>query len=181
MPIDVPGFVEAKNALYGDQFLLLIEIEYADGEFVRWACDTEYATAPQFRRTAPISSITFEGNIYVGRPIGKPTRSQNSRGEIPTFEIQIANPQRIFQSTLQNHIIEGKAGRLITVRRDALADPTANASEWFTVENARSQAETITLVCKGCRFNPLRSRIPRKNMTRANYPGLPGSTRNRFY
>jgi hypothetical protein len=169
MPEDIEAFVAKKNALYGSKFALLVEIEYADGEFIRWA------------KTEDGADVTFDGSVYVAFPIGKIKRSHNSRGEIGIFNIPIANPQRIFQSTLQNYIIEGKTGRLITVDRDNLGDPTACQSEWFTIELADSVAETITLSCKNVRFNPLRSRIPRRTMTRSNYPGLMGSTRHRFY
>lgn len=181
MPLDIPAFIEKKNALDGEAFLLLIEIQYATGQYVRWAAQPDYATAPQFRRTTAVDPITFEGNLYSPFPIGKPRRGHNSRGEIPTFEFVIANPQRIFESVLQTYIVEGKTGRLITVDRDNLDDPTAKAEEWFTIERASSAADRITLSCKGVRFNPLRSRIPRKNITRNRFPGVMGSTRNRFY
>lgn len=181
MPLDIPAFIAKKNALEGQTFLLLVEIEYTAGQFVRWVCDPEYAPQPQFGRTSNVATVSFEGNLYVPFAIGRPTRSQNSRGEIPMFDLPIANPKRVFQSTIQTYILEGKTGRLITVDRDNLSDPTAKAEEWFTIEKAESTGEIITLTCKGVRFNPLRSRIPRKNMTRGNYPGLMGSTRHRFY
>jgi hypothetical protein len=168
--LDIEQFVANKNALYGNAFLVLVEIEYAAGEFLRWA-----------RLGKAEGSVTFEGNIFVPFGVGNPRRSQNSRGQIPTFDLPVANPQRIFQSTLQNYIIEGKTGRLITVDRDQLDDPTAKAEEWFTVETANSHASTITLTCKGVRFNPRRCRIPSKTMTRREYPGLLGSNRARFY
>lgn len=169
--LDVPAFVAKKNALHGDAFVLLVEIEYAAGEYIRWARINDRTDAP----------ITFEGHVWTAFPIGNPKRSQNARGELPTFDLPIANPQRIFQSILANFIVEGKTGRLITVNRDHLGDPTAKAEEWFTVETANSHASTITLTCKSVRFNPRRCRIPAKSMTRAEYPGLLGNSRHRFY
>jgi hypothetical protein len=167
---DIEQFVTKKNALYGDAFLLLVEIQYAPSEFLRWA-----------RVGKAEVDIVFEGNIFVPFGIGNPRRSQNSRGQIPTFDLPIANPKRIFQSTLQNYIIEGKVGRLVIVDRDQLDDPTAKAEEWFTVETANSHAQLITLTCKSVRFNPRRCRIPSRTMTRSAYPGLLGSNRTRFY
>ena len=166
---DIEQFVAKKNALYGDAFLLLIEIEYAPGQFVRWA-----------RVGKAEGAVTFEGNQFVPFGIGNPKRSQNSRGEIPIFDLPIANPRRIFQSTLQHYIIEGKRGRLITADRDQLDDPTAKAEEWFTIETANAHAQTITLTCKSVRFNPRRCRIPSRTMTRRAYPGLLGPNRSRF-
>lgn len=170
MPLDIPQFVAKKNAAYGDMFLLLVEIEYAPGQFVRWA-----------RLGRGESSITFEGQTWVAFGLGNPRRSQNSRGQIPMFELPIANPKRIFQSTLQSYIVEGRPGRLITVDRANLSDPTAKAEEWFTVQMATPSPEMIVLTCQGLRFNPIRSRIPRTTMTRTRYPGLAGSSRNRYY
>lgn len=170
MPLDIPAFIAKKNAAYGKAFLLLVEIEYAPGEFLRWA-----------RLGRGEASITFEGETWVPFAIGNPRRSQNSRGQIPLFDLPIGNPQRIFQSTLQTYIVEGKSGRLITVDRDNLGDPTAKAEEWFVVESAGSAADFIVLTCKGVRFNPLRSRIPRTTMTRTRYPGLAGINRHRYY
>ncbi len=160
--LDVPQLVEKKNALWGDALVLLLELEYLAGSFLRWArIDGRLE-----------SSIEFEGELWLAFPIGNPRRPQSSRSEIPTFEIPVANPDRIFQSVLQNHIIEGKSGRLITVDRDHLDDPTAKVEEWFTVETATSTAKQVTLTCKGIRFNPRRARIPSQTMTRAEYPGL---------
>ncbi len=168
--LDIPQFVEKKNARSGDAFLLLVEIEYAPGEFLRWA-----------RVGKTEGNITFEGNIFVPFRIGNPRRSQNSRGQIPTFDLPVGNPKRIFQSVLESYIIEGKSGRLIVVDRDQLDDPTAKAEEWFTVETVNSHAETITITCKGVRFNQRRCRIPSKTMTRREYRGLLGKNRTRFY
>lgn len=167
---DLEQFISKKNSLYGDAFLLLIEIEYTTGEFLRWA-----------RVGKAEGSIIFEGNTFVPFGIGNPRRSQNSRGQIPTFDLALSNPQRIFQSTLENYIVEGKVGRLIIVDRDQIDDPTAKAEEWFTIETANSHAQLITLTCKSIRFNPRRCRIPSKTMTRSAYPGLLGSNRTRFY
>jgi phage-related protein len=169
--LDIPAFVAKKNALNGDAFVLLIEIEYQAGDYLRWArVDSRVDDA-----------ILFEGNTYEPFGIGNPRRSQNSSGQIPTFDLPIANPRRAFQSVLQNHIVEGKTGRIITVHRDHLADPTAKAEEWFTIEAASSAASLLTLTCRAVRFNPRRCRIPSKVMTRAEYPGLLGSARHRFY
>ena len=171
MPLDVEQFVAKKNALWGTAFVLLFEVEYADGQFLRWARIDNRTEA----------SIAFEGESWTAFPIGNPRRSQNARGEIPTFDIPIANPERIFQSILHNYIVEGRPGRIITVHRDHLDDPTAKFEEWFTIETASSSATLINLTCKGVRFNPRRSRIPSRTMTRAEYPGLLGANRRRFY
>lgn len=168
--LDVPQFVAKKNARYGDAFLLLLEINYADGEFLRWAKIDG--------RLEP--SIEFEGETWTAFGIGIPQRSQTSRAEIPTFEIPIANPDRAMQSILHNYIIEGKTGRLITADRDHLDDPTAKAEEWFTVEIVSATAKVVTLTCKGVRFNPRVARIPSQTMTRREYPGLLGINRSRY-
>lgn len=171
MPHDVPALIANKNALWGEAFILLIEIEYSAGEFIRWSRLNDRTDG----------AVTFEGETYTPFPIGNPRRSENSRGQIPTFDLPIANPERVFQGVLHNHIVEGKSGRLITVHRDSLDDPTAKIEEPFTVEMASAHAKEIVLTCKAVRFNPRRTRIPSKVMTRAEYPGLLGSNRHRFY
>lgn len=170
MPIPVPDFVALKNARWGEAFVLLLEIEYADGQFVRWA-----------RLGSTETSISFEGHTWDATVlIGNPRRSQNSRAEIPTFDIPLSNPERVFQSVLQNYIVEGRSGRLITVHRDHLDDPTAKIEEWFTIETASSNAKVINLTCRGVRHNPRSCRIPSQTMSRREYPALRGAN-SRFH
>lgn len=168
--LDIPLFVEKKNARFGDAFLLLVEIEYAPGEFLRLA-----RTDPRLE-----PSIEFEGKTWISFPIGNPRRPQSARAEIPSFDLPIANPERVLQSIIGNHIIEDKPGRLITANRDHLDDPTAKAEEWFTIRSAGSNAREVVLNCEGVRFNPRRTRIPSQTMTRAEYPGLLGASRYRY-
>jgi hypothetical protein len=167
---DIPQFVEKKNSLYGEAFLILVEIEYAPDSFIRWA-RTDARIEP---------SVTFEGEVWNAFPIGNPRRTQSARPEIPTFDLPVANPDRVLQSVLQNYIVEGKVGRLVIVDRDQLDDPTAKAEEWFTVETASANAREIVLTCKSVRFNPRRVRIPSQTMTRQEYPGLLGASRFRY-
>lgn len=166
---DVQAFVAAKNRLWGDQaFVLLLEISYAPGQFIRWA-----------RLSKTETSITFEGAEWTNFPFDKPKTSQNARAEIPTFDIPIANPQRVFQTILSSYIVEGRPGRLVIVHREHLSDPTAKIDQWFTVETARCSDRQINLTCKAVRYNPRRARIPSKTMTRTEYPGLLGVNRRR--
>lgn len=169
--LDIPEFIERKNERDGDKFVLLVEIEYSPGLYVRWARLDGFVD----------TSIVFEGFTWTAFGIGNPRRTQNSRGEIPTFDLPLANPERIFQSVLHNYIVEGRPGRLVTVHRDHLDDPSAKVVEWFTVQSANTSARMVNLTCQSVRFNPRRSRIPAKTMTRAEYPGLLGANHRRFY
>lgn len=164
--LDIEQFVEKKNSLGGDAFLMLVEIEYADGQF--------------FRVARNATDVTFEGQTWVAFGISKPRRSQNARAEIPTFDLVLANPQRIFGSVLANYIVEGRTGRLITVDRDQLDDPNAKAEEWFEVQFPDVHEKAVTLTCRPVRFNPRQQRIPSATMTRGEYPGLAGASVSRY-
>lgn len=270
--LDIPGWIAEKNALFGEQFVLLLEIQYTDAvlttalagsnndltftartpisQTVRVAyvvsgtntplsisvsggditvnvatngggaatstasqvmaaiqasaaavalTDSNLATGnagtgvvtamamtaltgDQYVRWARIEkdSVTFESKTWSAFGFGYPSRSQNARGEFPTFEIPIANPGRTMQSILEQNIVEGRNGRLITVHRLHLADPTANSQEQFTIIDAKTRGQMATLSCAGVRFNWLRTPIPRKLITRAEFPGIQGS-RSRYF
>jgi hypothetical protein len=152
-----------------------------DGSGVVTAMAITALTGDQYVRWARIEkgSVTFESKTWNAFGYGIPTRSQNARGEFPTFDIPVANPGRTLQALLEQNIIEGRNGRLITVHRLHLADPTANNQEQFTVIDAKTRAQLATLTCAGIRFNWLRTPIPRKLITRAEFPGIQGS-RSRY-
>jgi phage-related protein len=170
MPLDVVPFIAEKNKRWGEAFVMLVEIQYAAGVFWRVA-----------KLGLTEESIEFEGETWTNFPIDIPRRSKNSRAEIPTFDLSVANPERVFQSILHNYVVEGRTGRLITVHRDHIDDPTAKIEERFTIESATSTARVVTVTCRAIRFNPRRSRIPSRTMTRAEYPGLLGPGQRRFF
>jgi hypothetical protein len=167
MPLHVEQFVSEKNKRQGSEPLLLVEIEYTSGTY--------------FRIAKSVTDVTFDGETWVAFGFEKPRRSQNSRAEIPTFDLVLANPERVVGSILENYIVEGKTGRLITVHRDHLDDPTAKFEEWFEVKTADVHEKTITLTCKGVRGNPRRMRVPSSTMTRSEYPGLAGATKQHYF
>lgn len=165
---DIPAFVAEKNKLWGKAFVLLFELDYTgEGDYIRWARIEK-------------GTITFQGATFAAAGFSDPARSQNSRGEIPTFDIAFANPQRTLQSVLHAHILEGRSGRLITVHRDLLDDPTAADEEGFTIVTASVNEQIATLTCAGVRFNALRAKVPRRVITRDRYPGVLGNTRGRY-
>lgn len=169
MPHDVPALIARKNELYGEAFLMLLEINYSDSEVLRWLARDERTNDP----------VVFEGNTYTPWAFGIPTRSQYSHGQIPMFDIPVANPERVLQSLLQHYVIEGKSGRLITTHREHIDDSSAKIEEWFTIVSADSHATVITLTCSGIRYNPRLGRIPSATMSREEYPGLQPQNRPR--
>jgi hypothetical protein len=109
-----------------------------------------------------------------------PTRSQNTQGQIPTFDLALSNVGQVVESILEQNVVEGRPGRLLTVHRDHLADPTAVFEEPFTIVSASAAIDKAVIKCASVQFNWLRALIPRKVVTRANYPGVMG-TRSRFF
>lgn len=163
----IPDFVEEKNSLWGKAFVLLLEIEYAPGQMVRWARISE-----DFE-----DDIVFDGETYTAFRMTNPRRPKSARGEIPTFEIALANPLRRFGSTIANTVVEGRPGRLITVHRDHLANPAAADAESFTIMSAGAADQYVTLTCRGVRFNVSRARVSRRTVNRRRYPGALGLAR----
>lgn len=153
-----------------------------DGSGVVTALASTPFSVGQYLRWAQIESgsISFEGKTWTAIGIGNPVRSQSSKGKITGFDIPLANPARSAQSVLHGYIVEDHSGRLITVHRDMLGDPLAKAEEWFTVKGATTNDVIASLVCEGVRFNPLRTKVPKTYVTRAEYPGILGS-RSRYY
>lgn len=162
---DITALVEEKNSLHGKAFVLLVEIEYADGQWFRFARDK--------------SDIVFGGNTYIAARIGNVRRPRSAGGSIATFEIPFGNALRVLQSLFHTHMIEGRSGRLIDVHRDMLNDPEAARIEDFTIVSAGSSDGVITLQCRGVRFNMSRARVPRRTITRRRYPGVVGQMRHR--
>jgi len=68
----------------------------------------------------------------------------------------------------------------LILHKDHLSDPTAKFEELFEVVSANAAADQAVITCAGVRFNWLRALIPRKVVTRTNYPGVMGS-RSRFF
>ena len=162
--LDIPGFVAEKNRLFGKAFLLLLEIKYddtGDGQYVRW-----------FQSPKIGDSITFEGVEWTAFGFSAPKRSQNARGEISAFDIAVANVSRTAESILQNYILENRKGRLIVAHRDLLDDPTAKDEENFIVKWATTDEMQAVITCASVKFST--SKIPRKLVTRSEYPGLMG-------
>jgi phage-related protein len=162
--LDIPGFVAEKNKLFGKAFLLLLEIKYDDadgGQYVRW-----------FQSPKINDSITFEGVEWTSFGFSAPKRSQNSRGEISAFDIAVANVSRAAESILQNYILENRKGRLVVAHRDHLADPTSKDEEFFMIKWATTDEMQAVLTCASVKFAT--SKIPRKLVTRSEYPGLMG-------
>jgi hypothetical protein len=167
--LDIAGFIAEKNALNPGEFLLLLEIEYADGEFLRW-----------FRSPRADEVIAFDGHDWSAYGFSFPTTSGNSRGEIPTFTISISNAEGTGEALLDQYTVEGRQGRLIIVNRNKLADATAQHSEYFTIAYGDSDESSTTLTCSSVRFNPLRRQVPARLVTRSRYPGVAG-TRSRYF
>jgi hypothetical protein len=170
MALDIEALIGAKNALWGDAMVMLVEVEYTAGEFIRYARINALTDSP----------VTFEGKSFTPWIIGIPKRNQNGQGQIPMFDLIFANPERVLQSTLQYNVVEGRPGRIIAVHRDHLADPNAKVEEKFTVKSAGAHESVATLTCSGIRLNRGTSRIPSRTTSRSRYRGLLGANRGRF-
>lgn len=165
--INVPPFKPEKNKLSGKKFIILFELEYEPGLFVRYA--EPYFATP----------ITFEAVTWQPFPISGADSSQATSGEIPAFDIAFSNVGREVQSILEFYNVEGKTGRLVRIHPDMLADPTAKIDEPFVVVSARADSHTAVLTVAPVTFDPLGIQLPRELVTPEKFPGILGS-RSRY-
>ncbi len=160
--LDIPQFAAEKEKRSGKAFIRLLEIEYAPGQFVRYA---QYNT-----------SVTFEGQIWTPFPIaGLRGAKQTTDGSIPAFDIALSNVGREIGAILEVYDIERRPARLLRVHPDQLGDPTAKREEKFIILNARVSGHDAVLTCTPLRFDPMTMLIPRRKYTSAEFPGLLGS------
>lgn len=168
--LNIPAFQSRKNDPYdGKPYILLVELKYADTGGGVGGVDPLYIRYARYD-----IDVIFEGKTWKAFGMGNPARSQSSRGEIPTFDLALANVGREVQSILSNYVVEDRVGRLVTVHVDLLADPSAKHEEPFTVISANANTQHAVLSCAQVKFDPLNVQIPRRVMTRRDYPGLPG-------
>jgi hypothetical protein len=159
--LDVPQFAAEKEKRSGDAFIHLLEIEYAPGQFVRYA-----------RYNEP---VTFEGLIWSPFPMSKPTRSEASSGEIPAKDIMVSGVGREIASILEFFDIEGRPGRTIRVHPSQLGDPTAKIVSKFIVRSARVQANNAIITVTPLTIDPLTTFVPRRRVSATEFPGILGA------
>jgi len=176
--LDIPAWVAEKNRQYGEMFALLLEICYADlgggddglsPQYLRWLWSAQKG-----------DTVVFEGHTFTAGPFSKPTKTVNSQAQIPTFDILFANVGLEVQSIVGTYIVENREGRFITVHRNHLDDPTASASEYFTIETVKTDQLHATVTCSAMAMRILRSKMPRTFITRTRYPGVMGN-RTRWF
>ena len=166
MPLSVSAFASEKNMLSGSMFILLFELEIADGNFIRFA---RYDV-----------DVTFEGQTWEAYGFGDGIDvTHNSQGEIPAYDIAFTNVGRQMQSILEFYDVEGRTGRLLWVHPDHLGDPTAKVEEPFVIVSARSDMRSAAITVSSTPFDPLSVQIPAELASIKKFPGLV-SNNNRY-
>jgi hypothetical protein len=180
--LSIPAFVAEKEKRSGKAFLHLLEIEYSDGQFVRYVRydkpNSGWETEPgQWQSSiAPDGSpLLFEGVFWSPFPMSKPTRSESANGEIPVLDISISGVGREIASILEFYDIEQRPGRTVRVHPDHLADPTAKRESKFIVKSARVLANTAIITVTPLIFDPLATYLPRQRVSSAKFPGILGA------
>jgi len=163
--LNVPAFLEEKNQLFGEGLIILLEIEYATNQFIRFA---RYNTA-----------INFEGFNWIPFPISDVEPTETTQGELPAYDIALSNVGREIQSILEFNEIEGASGRLVWVHPDHLADDTAKIEEPFVIISATANVSTAVLTVAPVNFDPFEVQIPAEIVTTSKFPGVLGN-RGRF-
>lgn len=163
--LTVSAFADEKNLVEGKAFILLFELEYDTGSYVR------YARWPD--------DVSFGGETWTSFPIADFESSVNTKGEIPAFDITFSNVGREIQAILEFYEIEGREGRVLWVHPDHLGDATAKIEEQFTVVSAVANAYNATLTLSPVTFDPLGILLPREVVTTSKFPGIIGR-RSRF-
>ena len=165
MPVSNPPSWSAseKNKLEGSAWILLFELEYNPGSFIRLARWTQ--------------NVVWDGKTWTAWPIGEPQVSQNLQGELPTTTIPIVGMTSFIMSLVENVVIEGKKGIMYLVHEDHLADNTPVRITPFTVVqlSANWQAVQFVIVAAQAAFEPLKVQLPLKLVTREEFPGVQGS------
>lgn len=152
-----PAFAADKNKLWGDAYLKLFEVEYAPGQFARYARAAE--------------NITFQGHLWLAANIAPVETTETSSGEIPTFPIVIDGAGRAVTALSEQYRLEGCAGRIVTVRHDAYSDPTACVEEHFTIDYVLCDTYSATVTCRMMPFDLLTTLLPADVITAEEFPG----------
>lgn len=158
---DIPAFDAEKEKRSGEAFIHLLEIEYADGLFLRYA-----------KHDRP---VTFEGQTWSPFPMSKPARSENRSGEIPVMDIAVSGVGREIASILEFYDVEGRPGRTVRVHPNYLGDPTAKKESKFIVKSARVMANSAIITVTPLTLDPLTTYLPRKKVSAAEFPGILGA------
>jgi hypothetical protein len=159
--LSVTQFLAEKNKLEGDEFVVLFELEYSAGQFLRYA-----------RWDA---DVTFESHTWSKFPIARIETSQSTQGDIPAFDIGFSNVGREIQSILEFNEVEGLPGRLVIVHSSMLGDPTAKIEEPFIVVSIRADNLSAVMTVAPINFDPFGVMLPRDIVTPDNFPGILGA------
>jgi len=157
--------VEEKNKLEQSAWILLIELMY------------DVVTPATLRICRWTEPINWNSHTWTPWPISEPKTSQNTQGEMPTTDISVAGLSAFIMSVIEKNEIEGKKGNIYWVHQDHLADSTPIRTFPFTVIGATASWEVVnfTVIMSSAPFEPLQLQLPVALVTRAEFPGVPGT------
>lgn len=161
MALDIPALKGVKEETSGEALITLIEVEYEDGEFVRFA-----------RYDQP---VTFDGEVWSPFPIQSAQTRQAIGTEMQTSDIVLSGVGREMVEIFETTEIEGRPGRILRVHPDHLDDPTACVEEPFTIAYARVNSRDAVITISPLPFNPLDVMVPRRKVSAAEFPGILGT------
>lgn len=134
--------------------IYLFEINYSGSN---WVYYTDYS-----------QNVVYDGTTYTKFPIKLDFIGENLKGEIEQIVVTAANPNRIFETYLEDY--DGLKGSQINIKyvwANQLDDADAYIQDTFYVEqaNATEEAVSLTLTTK---FDLNRIQLPRRRFHR-NY------------
>ena len=164
MLILTPQTTHSKNLLYSDDIeAMMLKVELSDGS--------------TFRFTGDSADITWKGELYQSFPFEFEEISENTKGELPRYNIRVSNVNRLVESYIQQ--VDGGVGSPVTlsaVNKTAIADdPNTRADvEIKMTVRAVSTNESWVSFTLGAP-NPYSARIPQdrilKNHCRHHFRG----------
>jgi len=103
--------------------------------------------------------VTWSGRVYTAFPFLLEATEENSKGEIPSVSLKVANVTQVIHAYLEQ--LDGAVGATVTIRvvnAAYLSEDTSELDMTFTVVSTSADAEWIVFTLGAP--NPLRRRFP---------------------
>lgn len=149
-------FITQKNAQENKPLYLYMLYDYdgSDNNLYFCAYDT---------------NVTFDGQEYTKFPIMHESIGENTRGQIDSVKLMIANVSRLIQAYLENYDLRGKKVSILTVWADHLDDSDAYTEDIFYIDSYTADQDNVVFTITS-KFDVLGVELPARKYSR-NYCG----------